>query len=78
MDDPLSTPSASGYEGHGQDSSPPYLTPERILEFQRLIEKCYGVSLGYEEASERASKLITLYRAVLGPIPETSSASEAP
>jgi hypothetical protein len=64
MDDPLS-------------SSPPYLTPERILEFQRLMEKCYGVSLGYEEASERASKLIALYHAVLGPIAEASSASGA-
>ena len=78
MDDLLTTPTASGYEGEGRDSHPLYLTPERIVEFQHLMEKCYGVRLGYEEASERASKLIALYRAVLGPIPEASLASDAP
>ena len=62
----------------GEQYQHPGLTSERILEFQRLIEKCHGVSLGYEEASERAAKLVALYRAVLGPIPETFSESRAP
>jgi len=72
MDDLLTMPTASGY------GPPPYLTPERILEFQRVMEKCYGVSIGYQAASERAARLIALYRAIIGPIPEASPESSAP
>lgn len=46
------------------------LTPERVLAFQGIMERCYGVHLEFNEAAARAAKLIALYRAVLGPIPE--------
>ena len=57
---------------------PPGIAPERVLEFQHLMERRYGIHLTYEQAAERGAKLVALYRAILGPIPEASPPAHGP
>jgi hypothetical protein len=46
------------------------LTPAKVDEFRALLERECGVSLEFDEAWRRASQLISLYRMLMGPIPE--------
>lgn len=49
------------------------IAPERIREFQKIIRRRYGVDLSYEQAAERGAKLVALYRAILGALPEAAN-----
>ena len=48
----------------------PALTHEDAAAFRRLMREECGVELTLEEAAARAAQLITLYRMLMGPIPE--------
>lgn len=61
-----------------QDPIPPQLTPEDVQEFKRLIKETTGHDLTDEEAWDRATELIALYRMFLGPIPEDPEANHPP
>lgn len=46
------------------------LSREKVIEFQRLVREECGLELPIEEAWARATRLVTLYRMLMGPIPE--------
>ena len=46
------------------------LTRVAVAEFQRLMREDCGVELTIEQAWSRATQLVTLYRMLMGPIPE--------
>ena len=46
------------------------LTPAAIQEFQGLWSKHYSQELTDEEALEKATNLLTLFKAIYKPIPE--------
>lgn len=46
------------------------LTEADVEEFRRLIRDECGVELLLAEARERATKLVAMFRAFVGPIPE--------
>ena len=56
-----------------QDAAAPGIAPERIRELQHLLRRLYGADLSYEQAAERGAKLVALYRAILGPLPEAAN-----
>lgn len=52
------------------ERTPSLLTPADIREFQRLVREHCGVTLTDQEAWNRATALVALYRMMLKPIPE--------
>lgn len=40
------------------------LPQKAILEFQKIYKQSYGVELSYEQAADRAERLVKLYRSV--------------
>ena len=40
------------------------LPKKAILEFQAIYKRSYGVALSYEQAEDRANRLVKLYRSV--------------
>jgi hypothetical protein len=50
------------------------LTPQKVREFQSLMREECGAELSMEDARRRATQLIALYRALLGPLPEDPEA----
>ncbi len=51
------------------------LSREKAIEFQWLVREECGVELSAEEAWTRASRLVALYRMLMGPIPEDPESS---
>lgn len=45
-------------------------TEKHILDFQKLYQEEYGVTLSREEAVERGSKLVDLFQIIYKPITE--------
>ena len=41
-----------------------YLTPEEIVEFQKLCKDVKGITLSYEEAEDQATRLVMLLEAL--------------
>lgn len=59
--------------GLSMTSSPypdPVPTPAHIHEFQRIVQETTGASLFDQEAWERATELVSLFRMFVGPLPE--------
>lgn len=42
------------------------LSPEAVMEFQRLFEKTYGRKITYDEALLQGTRLVELFRIVYG------------
>lgn len=53
------------------------LSDEDIREFRQICRE-EGVALDEHEAADRARAVLTLYRLLLGPIPEDPSVSQEP
>lgn len=41
-----------------------YLTPEEIVEFQKLCKEVKGITLTYEEAEDQGSRMVMLLEAI--------------
>ena len=54
------------------------LTQADVDELRELIHRECGESLGPEDAWKRATELLALFRMLLGPLPEDSSAAGFP
>jgi hypothetical protein len=54
------------------------LTPADVDEFRELIHRECGESLSHEEAWNRATEVLALFRMLLGPLPEDQSGSTYP
>ena len=52
------------------------LTEADVEEFRRLMREDCGVELSLVEAWTRATRLVAMFRALLGPIPEDPAARE--
>ncbi len=46
------------------------ITPTDVADFRRIVAEEFGVTLEEREAWGRLADLLTLYRIVLGPLPE--------
>jgi hypothetical protein len=46
------------------------LTQQKAIEFQRLLREECGLQITLEGAWERATKRVSFYRRIIGPIPE--------
>lgn len=57
---------------HAASPQPLGLSRAKVEEFRALLEKDCGVRIDMAEAWKRATKLIALYRMLMGPIPEDS------
>lgn len=46
------------------------LSKEAVEEFMRLYKKEYGEDISYDKASEKATKLLRLFKIIYKPIPK--------
>lgn len=58
-------------------NQPSQLTQADVEEFRRLMREECGVELTLAEGWERATKMVALFRVLIGPIPEDSGSSGA-
>ena len=54
----------------------PIVTLELVRDFQRLARVTCGVQLSDQEAWERATELVTLFRMFVGPLPEDEEGAD--
>jgi len=57
-----------------EQNAPGTLTEADVEEFRRLMREECGVELSLVEAWTRATRLVAMFRALLGPIPEDPEA----
>ena len=47
-----------------------FMLPKKaILEFQTIYKRSYGVELSYEQAEDRANRLVKLYKSIYSDLP---------